>query len=951
MAEDNSLQSAWKAATDRVIRSFVRIEAIQPIPMDWEGASNLAATGFIIHIDKTTATGWILTNRLVIGIGPFVGRCRFESKETVDITPRYIDPVHDFGIVTFKLGDLKHMNPVSLGLKPNLAKVGTEIRVFGNDGDRGLAIFPGIISRIDANATDYGWMTYNDMNTIYIQCNSDAIGGSSGSPAIDKYGNAIAILAGGSQEGATNVFLPLDRPLRALDCLVKGEPVTRGHIGVEFQLTAITECLALGLSDSWERTVRSKFPEATSMLAVRQVIPQQSPLKEGDIFVMVNGDIVIHPTQLDDIFDSSVGKTVELFVLRNGAKVEIKVTVDNLHKMTPDRYVTFAHTTFHEMSLQQSRQHYMAPEGVVISSNAHSDISLPALLVSLNFKPIPNLEGLLTVVKTLSANERYQMTYYHLGTYPRRIFSTIFTMSCLWDMNIQLTVRDDPTGMWNTQVVGRCLAKHTPKPISTSFPPLVIRDCGWKAVEKYGDSFVSVECNMQYHFNGETKLQRSGFGVVVDASLGLVIVSRDTVPHDFSQIYVTFAGRARIEAKHVLSHSEHNYAFLQYDPTLVRAEVYSGPLSTCGVNRGDEVYFVGCEETVDPLIAVKTTISDIYPNELSVMYRPVYCAINFDSIAVQEAKPGQCHFGILVNKKGEIVALWLRYRHAKSGKENHTSRGFSVETIQPVLLKIQAGDRVGPRILGVQFEAIDKNKASTAGVPDNYIRKLESSKSPIHRFLRVLSAFIGEGSEQPETSALQAGDIVLEVEGKPVFKYSDTDFMHWSKEIFPETTLVRDGVCKVIKLRTFAAEDFEPGRVAVFSGAVLQVPHLAVRQRLAGKKLPSNVYISAIGTAAPFLMCGVKSSRFVTAIGDEPVQDLKSFLQAAAKCKEGRGKFSPRTVLLLLPTNYGMIQIILSQQLIVALNRPWFASDSTHFIFPLINSQDKIRPLSGTVWI
>ncbi|KAK0747320.1 hypothetical protein B0T21DRAFT_446246 [Apiosordaria backusii] len=821
MAEDNSLQSTWKAATDRAIKGFVRIQAIQPIPMDWDEASNLAATGFIVHIDETTATGWILTNRHVTGIGPFVGRCRFESKETVDITPRYIDPVHDFGIVTFKLGDLKHMKPVSLGLKPNLAKVGTEIRVFGNDEDMGLAIFSGIISRIDANATDYGWMTYNDINTNYIQCN---------------------------------------------------------------------KCLPLGLSDSWERTVRSAFPEATSMLAVRQVLPEQSPLKEGDILVTVNGDIVIHPAQLDDIFDSSVGKTVKLLVLRNGAEVEIEVTVDDLHKMTPDRYVTFAHTTFHEMSLQQSRQHYMAPKGVVISSNAHSDISLPALLVSLNFKPTPDLKRLLEVAKTLSANGRYQMTYYHLGTYPRCILSTIFTMSCLWDPNIQLTVRDDRTGMWNTQVVGRCLAKHTPKPISTSFPPLVIRDCGWKAVENYGRSFVSVECNMQYHFNGETKLQRCGFGVVVDADLGLVIVSRDTVPHDFSQIHVTVAGRARIEAKHVLSHSEHNYAFIQYDPTLVRAEVYSGPLSTCGVNRGDEVYFVGCEETVDPLIAVKTTISDIYPNELPAMHRPAYCAINFDSIAVQEAKSGQCHFGILVNKKGEIVALWLRYRHAKSNREEHISRGFSVETIQPVLLKIQAGDRVGPRILGVQFEAIDKNQASTAGVPDNYIHELESSGSEIHRFLRVLSAFAGEGSEdqEPEISALQAGDIVLTLGGRPVFKYSDTDCMHWSEEIFPKTTLVQDGVCKVIKLRTFATEDFEPGRVAVFSGAVLQAPHLAVRQRLAGMKLPSNLYISAIETAAPFLMCGVTSSRFVTAIGDEPVQDLESFLQAAARFKEGK---------------------------------------------------------------
>ena len=248
----------------------------------------------------------------------------------------------------------------ALTLRPDLAKVGSEIRVVGNDAGEKLSILSGVISRLDRNAPDYG-EGYSDFNTNYIQAAAAASGGSSGSPVVDIDGFAVALQAGGRADGAaTDYFLPLDRPSRALKCIQEGATITRGTIQTQWLIKPFDECRRLGLSSDWEAAMRKEFPKETGLLVAELILPEgpgHQRIEEGDVLIRVNGQLLTKFALLDAILDDNVGGKVKILVQRGGEDVEMELDVGNLHAITPDRFVSVAGGSFHDISYQQARMY------------------------------------------------------------------------------------------------------------------------------------------------------------------------------------------------------------------------------------------------------------------------------------------------------------------------------------------------------------------------------------------------------------------------------------------------------------------------------------------------------------------------------------------------------------------------------------------------------------------
>lgn len=70
----------WQATIESVVKSVVSIHFCQTCSFDTELSMSSQATGFVVDAER----GYILTNRHVVGAGPFWGYCIFDNHEEVN---------------------------------------------------------------------------------------------------------------------------------------------------------------------------------------------------------------------------------------------------------------------------------------------------------------------------------------------------------------------------------------------------------------------------------------------------------------------------------------------------------------------------------------------------------------------------------------------------------------------------------------------------------------------------------------------------------------------------------------------------------------------------------------------------------------------------------------------------------------------------------------------------
>ena len=755
--------------------------------------------------------------------------------------------MHDFGILKFDPKAIKYMPVTELKLSPESARVGTEIRVVGNDAGEKLSILSGVISRLDRNAPEYG-EGYSDFNTNYIQAAAAASGGSSGSPVVDLRGHAIALQAGGRADGAaTDYFLPLDRPLRALECLRNAQTITRGTFQTQWTIKPFDECRRLGLTPDWEAFVRKEAPKETGMLVAEIVLPEgpaDSKLQEGDVLVKVNGSLLTQFVRLDAVLDTSVGGSIKLLVQRGGDDVEVEIDVEDLHQITPDRFVTVAGGSFHNISYQQARLYAIPVRGVYVCEAGGSfkfENTLSGWLIeSVDQKPTPDLDTFIKVVQSVPDRARVVVIYKHVRDLHTRGTSIIY-VDRHWTSKMRLAVRNDDTGLWDFTDLGKPLPPVKPAPRKADFIQLdsVVQPAAAEIVK----SFVRIACTMPVKLDGFPQARRTGFGLVVDAEKGLVVISRAVVPYDLCDIAVHIADSIIVEGKVVFLHPLQNFAIIKYDPSLVLAPVKSAKLSTENIKQGAETIFVGFNQN-HRVVTAKTSVTDITTVNIPAnAAAPRYRAINLDAVTVDTGLSGQCGQGVLVHPDGTVQALWLNYlgeRASSSSKDIEYHLGLTTPAILPVVRQIQNGQTPNLRILNVETYTIQISQCRIMGVSEEWIQKVSVENPSRHQLFMVRKVDCAPTSA-PDNQALEEGDIILTLNGKLITRVSEFDIMY--DQEFLDALVVRRGEEMKIKVPTVSTEDIETDRAVIFCGAVLQKPHHAVRQQIS--KLHSEVYVSA----------------------------------------------------------------------------------------------------------
>ncbi|RKP12609.1 trypsin-like cysteine/serine peptidase domain-containing protein [Piptocephalis cylindrospora] len=920
---DSTHTPNWKDTIDQVVQSIVSIRFSQVASFDTEGAETSEATGFIVDADL----GLILTNRHVVCSGPFLGEAIAHDHEEVVVTAVYRDPIHDFGFLRFNPAHIRYMPISAIPLRPDLAHVGLDIRVVGNDAGEKLSILAGSISRLDRNAPDYGDLTYNDFNTFYLQAASSTSGGSSGSPVIDIYGRAVALQAGGHNRAATDFFLPLDRVCRALSCIqaslspqsvpsplvssftppetIQSVPISvpRGTIQTQWLHRPFDETRRLGLHPATEAIIRQAFPEEIGMLVAETVVPEgpgdRCGLEEGDILIRVNGECVTHFVTLESLLDENVGGSLRFEVERGGVSIGFEVTVQDLHSITPDRYVECGGARMNELSYQLARAYCVPVRGVwVAEASGTFRLDGPdagSIISHVDHQATPTLQDFIRVMQTIPDRALIPVTYHSIADVHTTNYAVV-DVDKHWS-SFRLVRRDDTGGVWSFTDIPTLPPPSAKKEGEGKVVPSVRFMELDPSLGKAADlvrSLVKVTFTMPLRIDGFPKDRKVGAGLVLDAGSGIVVVGRNIVPSTLGDVSITVADSLLVRAKILHLHPTHNLAFLQYDP----ADLGDTPIQTAGFSEervapGHRVTLLALNHNHRP-ICLETTVTDVSCVTIPMDATPRFRAVNVEAITLDTPLAQQCSSGLLADAEGRVRGLWLSYlgeRNHSTGHDNEYHLGLP---ITPVLTTYREFIRVPEkgqgakagvvRYLDVEFSPIQMVQARQMGVGPKWVKAVEEANPARHQLFMVRRLEAGGLGKK----TLQELDVILSIQGGAngvVTRLSELE-LAGSREDgdVVEMRILRDKQEMDVRVQVAQSDGKETGRVICWAGAVLQEPHRGVRQQ--SKQLPSMVYVSGRAKGSPAYMYGIVPTMWIMQVNGIPTPDLDTFMGVVKGCPD-----------------------------------------------------------------
>ena len=857
-------EPAWTATLERISSGVVSIRVDSTRAFDTEWNTSSQATGFVVDAER----GLILTNRHVVTPGPVIAEAVFRNNEEVELTPVYRDPVHDFGFFRYDPARLRYIEPVELPLAPDSAGIGKEIRVIGNDAGEQLSILAGTIARLDRKAPEYGRGKYNDFNTFYLQAASGTSGGSSGSPVVNIEGEVVALNAGANNSAASSFFLPLDRIERALRSLQAGEAVTRGTLQTTFRSEPYDELRRLGLTDESERLVRKAFPEQTGMLAVDQVIPGSAAsevLEPGDILIRIDGELVTQFVPLGAVLDNKVGEEIDVQVERGGRRIEAAIRVDDLHAITPDEYLEFGDAIVNQLSYQQARHYNRPVAGVYVANPGYilSRAAIPrgAVITEMDGEPISSLDDFEAALSKLADGERALVRYVTMES-PKDSTVRLLEMDRVW-FPARRCARDDALGIWPCRDLA---AGPEPKPpeggstLMTNYRDPIAR--------MIAPSLVVVNFDLPYTLSGVGERHYYGTGLIVDKERGYVLVDRNTVPIAIGDVAVTFAGSLEVPGKVEQLHPLHNYALVSYDPALIGdTPVREATFNTTPLRPGDEVWAVGIKGD-HQLAHQQSLVSSVDPLTLPLSRTLRFRDANIEAISLVNAPDD--FDGVLINKRGEVLATWSSFAVQTGSESAQFNRGVGADVAQQFIETVRAGKPFYS--LEAEFVYAPLFAARKMGVEEDWIKRLEEN-NPVRRRALSVTRLV---ADSPASRLLRNGDMVLAIDGDVV-----TSFRELEKAVQkPEVTLTiwRNNKVMEIPVATAALDGRGIARAISWAGALLQEPHRAMAAQRGVST--EGVYVAYFSYGSPATRHGLWAGRRVVAVNEEATPDLPAFINA-----------------------------------------------------------------------
>jgi len=864
----------WQPTLDRVAPAVVVLRVSVPRSFDTEVPAIELATGFVVD----ARSGLILTNRHVVNPGPATIEAVFLNHEEVPVQIVYRDPVHDFGFVRYDPAAVKFMTPGELPLVPEHARVGTEIRVVGNDAGEKLSILAGTLARLDRACPNYGYGQYNDFNTFYYQAASGTSGGSSGSPVVDVHGHAVALNAGARLGASSSFYLPLHRVVRALDLLKQGESISRGTVQTVFLYRPFDEVRRLGLRPETEANVRHGDPAGIGMLVVHEVIPggpADGRLEVGDVLVNIGGRLITRFDPLGTVLDAKVGETIPFEVERGGAAVMVDLKVEDLHSITPSEYLEIGGAVLHPLSFQQARNHQVPVGGVHLTTPGYmfrrAGVSQNVVITDIDGEQVSSLQDFADRMAAYANGQRVPLRYFRLDTV-RTPEMAVMTVDRLW-FKMQLCRRDDATGEWPCEASPVPPAAIHPQAVTTGFSidgPRPVRDLA--------PSIAMVEFDIPFRVDGVHGQRFQGTGIVADTERGLILVDRETVPIALGDVTITFAESLQVPGEVAYIHPVHNLALVRYDPALIGdTPVRAVEFLPVDLVTDDEVWLVGMTSQ-QQVISRKTRVSRVETPHLGLSSPPRFRETNIELVELSDSAPTLG--GVISDKRGRVYAIWAAFSIEGDAGPASLFAGIPARAVLEMLAIARSDGAHTWRDLGIELQPLPLSDARTLGLSVAAAKRVENLPPGRRRVLSV--ARIGGGT--PAASVLRPGDLLLSIDGKPADSFATVERAAQAERV--NLTVLRNGKEVTFEVATLAQSGRGTERFLFWEGAVLQAPHPAVAAQRGVD--PGGIYVAWFWYGSPVNRAGLQATHRIIEVDGIAVTNLDSFLAAQPDRADGR---------------------------------------------------------------
>ena len=550
---------------------------------------------------------------------------------------------------------------------------------------------------------------------------------------------------------------------------------------------------------------------------------------------------------------------------RGGKRIDASVRVDDLHSITPDEYLEFGDGIVNQLSYQQARHYNRKPEGVYVANPGYllSRAAIPrgAVIVEMDGEAIQTLDDFESALGELADGQRALVRYVTMEN-PQNSVVRLLEMDRVWFPSKRCS-RDDALGIWPC----RDLADG---------PEREVQEKGETRLTKYRDpivqsiapSLVVVTFDLPYTLSGVAERHYYGTGLIVDKERGYVLVDRNTVPIGIGDVSITFAGSLEVEGKVEQLHPLHNYAIVSYDPDSIGdTPVQQARFNTKALRPGDDVWVVGIKGD-HQLLHQQSTVSSVEPLMLPLSRTLRFRDSNIEGISLVNA-PNEVD-GVLVNKRGEVLATWSSFAVQSGDDSAQLNRGIGSEVAKQFVEILRDGKPFYS--LEAEFVYAPLFAARKMGIDEGWVKRLEENNPVRRRALSVTRLVAGT----PAAKLLKNGDMVLAIDGEVVTSFRELEHAVQKPEV--TVTVWRNGDVKEIPIQTAALDGRGIDRAISWAGALIQNPHRAMA---AQRGVSTNgVYVAYFSYGSPATRYGLWAGRRVVEVNEKPTPDLETFVDA-----------------------------------------------------------------------